>query len=126
MNFGGGIRLDGNLDLAGKILLQPSTVSSLTQGKVTPSDPIPVGLKLRGPAWKPMPTDLDLKEALAVIAKQGAGAALGRFFKSRGGADGAAVPKAPQRPADAVGEQADKAQQEAQDKAKKFLKGFGR
>lgn len=125
MNFGGGIRLDGNLDLAGKILLQPSTVSSLTQGKLTPSDPIPVGLKLRGPAWKPMPTDLDLKEALAVITKQSAGAALGRFFRSRGGADGAVVPKGPQRPADAVGEQADKAQKEAQDKAKKFLKGFG-
>lgn len=111
----GGIHLDGKLNLSGTIALAPSTVTALTQGKVTISESIPVSLKLGGPAWKPVVTEVDLKGAVASIAKQAATGALGRLFGGRGGAGTEA-----QKPTD-------EAQQKVEDEVKKGLKGlFGK
>ncbi len=72
MSFAGGIHLDGRLDLAGTVALTPATISALTRGKATVTEPVPVSLKLTGPAWSPSVTDLDLKPALTMLAKQAA------------------------------------------------------
>jgi hypothetical protein len=46
-------------------------------GKVKPGDPVPVKLRLTGPAWNPSLTDLDLKPAVEMIARQAGSALLG-------------------------------------------------
>jgi AsmA protein len=80
MSFSGGMRLDGTLDLPGTVSLSPETISTLTGGKVKPANPIPVTLKLVGPAWSPTVADLDLKPAVNEIVKQGGAALVGRAF----------------------------------------------
>ncbi len=94
LSFSGGIRVDGELDLPGTISLSPQTVQELTGGKVKPSAPLPVGLRLIGPATSPSVTDLDLKAAVSAIVKEGGAALLGKALGT------------------------DKAQAAAQDKAK--------
>jgi AsmA protein len=74
-----------------------------------------VSLKLGGPAWKPVVTEVDLKGAVASIVKQSATGALGRLFGGRGGA-GTEV----QKPTD----EADKAGKQVEDDLKKRLKGL--
>jgi len=114
----GGIHLDGKLNLSGTIALAPATVAALTQGKVTPSEPIPVSFKLGGPAWKPVVTDVDLKGAVASIVKQAATGALGRLL-GRGGAgtEGAKPTEEAQQ----------KVKEQVGDDVKKRLKGlFGK
>ncbi|QSQ11787.1 AsmA family protein [Myxococcus landrumensis] len=80
MNFAGGIRLDGTLDLTGSVALTPSTVKTLTMGKVTPPDAIPVGLKVTGPAWKPEVTSVDVKPAVTTLAKLAASSLAGSLI----------------------------------------------
>src|SRR5712664_367965 len=53
MTFSGGLRVDGTLDLPGTVALSPSTIAAITGGKVKPANPIPVKLRLVGPAWSP-------------------------------------------------------------------------
>jgi AsmA protein len=80
MSFAGGMRLDGTLDLPGTVSLAPATISALTGGKVKPSNPIPVTVRLIGPAWSPTVADLDLKPAVSQIVKEGGAALIGRAF----------------------------------------------
>jgi AsmA protein len=84
MRFEGGIRLDGVLDLNGTVSLTPQTINKLTLGKVTPTDAIPVTLKVTGPAWKPEVTAVDVKPAVAAIAKQAAGGLAGKLLGEKG------------------------------------------
>jgi len=114
----GGAHLDGNLDLAGTVALAPSTVSALTGGKVTPSGPIPIGLKIVGPASNPSVTVADLAGTAASLAKQAATSAIGRFLGTGTGGAGDAQNK------DAAGNEAGKAAKQAEEKAKQFLKGL--
>ncbi len=114
----GGAHLDGNLDLAGTVALAPSTVSALTGGKVTPSGPIPIGLKIVGPASNPNVAVADLAGTAASIAKQAATSAIGRFLGTGTGGAGDAQNK------DAAGNEAGKAAKQAEEKAKQFLKGL--
>jgi AsmA protein len=72
MHFEGGIRLDGVLDLTGTVSLTPQTVKQITLGKAVPTENIPIGLKLTGPAWQPEVTGIDVKPAVTIIAKQAA------------------------------------------------------
>ncbi len=53
VTLGGGVGLSGALALAGTVALTPETIKTLTGGKVTPSEAIPVALSLSGPAWAP-------------------------------------------------------------------------
>lgn len=84
MRFEGGIRLDGVLDLNGTVSLSPQTINKLTLGKVTPTEAIPVTLKLTGPAWKPEITSLDVKPAATAIAKQAAAGLAGQLLGEKG------------------------------------------
>ena len=78
MSFSGGIHVDGNLDLPGIVSLSPQTIASITQGKVTPKDPVPIKVRITGPAWNPSLTDLDLKPAVESIVRQAGSALVGR------------------------------------------------
>src|SRR5207302_7478075 len=51
LTFSGGARVDGTLEMPGTVALAPATISTITGGKVKPAQPIPVSLKLTGPAW---------------------------------------------------------------------------
>jgi AsmA protein len=85
MSFDGGIRLDGTLDLTGTVDMTPSTIKTLTLGKVTPPNAIPVGLKLTGKAWKPEVTGVDVKPAASTIAKLAASSLAGSLIGGKRG-----------------------------------------
>ncbi len=82
--FAGGIRLDGTLDLAGEVKLAPAAIRAITLGKVVPAEPIPVSLKLSGPAWKPQVTGLDVRPAVTAIARQAAVGAASQLLGEKG------------------------------------------
>lgn len=84
MNFDGGIKLDGTLDLIGGISLTPATIKALTVGKVTPTEPIPVGLKLTGKAWSPEVTGIDVKPAATTILKLAGASVAGNLLGEKG------------------------------------------
>lgn len=143
MSFDGGIRLDGTLDLTGSVDLTPATVKTLTLGKVTPPDAIPVGLKLTGKAWKPEVTGLDVKPAATMIAKLAASSLAGSLIGGERGKQVQAVieggeekvraeaeAKRKELEAKAAEEKARleaEAKKKAEDEAKKRLRGiFGK
>ncbi len=84
MSFNGGVGLDGTLDLTGGVSLTPSTIKTLTMGKVTPTESIPVGLKIAGKAWSPDVTGVDVKPAATTILKLAGGAAVGGLLGEKG------------------------------------------
>jgi AsmA protein len=116
----GAVSLDGKLDMPGTVLLSPATVAQLSGGKATVTEPVPVKLRLVGPATSPTVVDLDLRGAVATIAK---GAAAGALGKVLGGATGGAEQKA----RTAAQQQGQDAARKAKDEAESKLKGlFGR
>jgi AsmA protein len=118
MSFTGGIRLDGMLDLPGKIELTPATIAQITGGKVKVQGNIPFSVRLTGPAWNPSVQDLDLKPAVAEIVKQAGANLIGKAVGVDLGG-GSAQEK--------VGQVKDQAQKKLQDEAAKKLKGlFGK
>ena len=120
LSFSGGMRVDGQLDLPGTVSLAPSTIAAITGGKVKPAQPIPVNLKLTGPAWSPTVTDLDLKPAVSQIVKEGGAALLGKAL----GVDTSQAQEAAQKKA---ADEANKEKQKLQDEAAKKLRGlFGK
>ncbi|RKH44807.1 AsmA family protein [Corallococcus sicarius] len=139
MNFDGGIKLDGTLDLIGGISLTPATIKALTVGKVTPTEPIPVGLKLTGKAWSPEVTGIDVKPAATTILKLAGASVAGNLLGEKGkavqdvitGGQDKAKAEAEARVAEEkrkLEEQAraeqEKAKQRAAEEAKKKLKGI--
>jgi AsmA protein len=149
MRFEGGIKLDGVLDLNGTVSLSPQTINKLTLGKVTPTEAIPVTLKLTGPAWKPEITALDVKPAATAIAKQAAAGLAGKLLGEKGkqveqiitGGEQAAREEAERRKKEleqkaaeekakleeAARAEQEKAKQKAEEEAKKRLRGlFGK
>ena len=141
ITLGGGVGLSGALALAGTVALTPETIKTLTGGKVTPPEAIPVALSLSGPAWSPQITGLDVKPAALTIAKL-AGASTIRSVlgesdvgKAAGGVLGGALGgsgAAGSEPAPTQGEQkaqsdAEKMRQQAAEEARKRLQGlFGK
>jgi len=143
MSFSGGVRLDGSLDLKGAVSLSPSTVKTLTLGKVTPPEAIPVGLNLTGKAWRPEVTGVDVKPAVTTIAKLAASSLAGELIGGergkqvqgliQGGQDQAraeAEAKRKELEAKAAAERARleaEAKKKAEEEAKKRLRGiFGK
>jgi len=117
MTFTGGMRVDGTLDLPGTVALAPATIAALTGGKVKPANPIPVNLKLVGPAWNPTATELDLKPAVNQIVKEGGTALVGRAF----GVDSSQAQQgAEQRAAQVQADAQKRAEAEAEAKRKKL------
>lgn len=80
LRFEGGIRLDGTLELQGAVSLTPATINTLTVGKVTPTEPIPIEVALTGKAWSPRIEGLNLKPAATQIAKQAAAGVAGQLL----------------------------------------------
>ncbi|HVG63801.1 MAG TPA: AsmA family protein [Hyalangium sp.] len=146
MRFEGGIRLDGVLDLNGTVSLTPQTINKLTLGKVTPTEAIPVTLKLTGLAWKPEITSLDVKPAATAIAKQAAVGVAGQLLGEKGkqveqlitGGEQAAREEAERKKKEleqkaaeekakleeAARAEKEKAKQKAEEEAKKRLRGI--
>ncbi|WP_163993790.1 AsmA family protein [Pyxidicoccus caerfyrddinensis] len=140
LSFNGGIRLDGTLDLTGGVSLTPSTVKTLTLGKVTPPEAIPVGLKLTGKAWKPEVTGVDVKPAATTIAKLAASSLAGNLIGGERGKQVQAVIEGGEEKARAEAEAKKKeleakaaaekarleaeAKKKAEDEAKKRLRGI--
>jgi AsmA protein len=141
ITLGGGVGLSGALALAGTVALTPETIKTLTGGKVTPAEAIPVALSLNGPAWSPQISGLDIKPAALTIARlAGTSALKGVFGESDigktaggllGGALGGSGAAGTDQPATA-GEQkaqsdAEKLRQQAAEDARKRLQGlFGK
>lgn len=84
LSVDGGIRLDGTLDLAGTLSLPPETVAKISAGKVTPTEPIPVPVKISGPAWKPEVSVVDLKAPVKAIVQYAAAGAASRLLGEKG------------------------------------------
>lgn len=131
MTFTGGLRVDGTLDLPGTVALSPSTIAAITGGKVKPANPIPVKVRLVGPAWSPSVVDLDLKPAVEQIMKEGGAALVGRALGvDSGRAQQAAEQKAEQVQQDAqkrAQAEAEAQQKKLQEQARNKLKGlFGK
>jgi len=117
MMFTGGLRVDGTLDLPGMVALSPSTIAAITGGKVMPANPIPVKLRLVGPAWSPSVVDLDLKPAVDQILKEGGAALVGRAL----GVDSGRAQQAAEQKAEQIQQEAQKrAQAEAEAQQKKL------
>ncbi|HSP18544.1 MAG TPA: AsmA-like C-terminal region-containing protein [Myxococcaceae bacterium] len=135
ITLGGGVSLSGALALAGTVALTPATVKTLTGGKVTPPEAIPVALSLNGPAWAPQISGLDVTPAALTIARL-AGAStirslvgdsdLGKAAAGALGGSGSAGTGGTQGEQKAQGE-AEKLRQQAADEARKRLQGlFGK
>jgi len=135
MSFTGGIGLDGTLDLTGTVNLGSPLIQKMTAGKVTPTGPVPLALKLTGKAWSPEVTGLDVKPAATAIAKMAAVSAatglLGEKGKEAGkvitGGQQAAQAEAQKRQRELeqkAQQQAEDARKKAEEEAKKRLKGL--
>ncbi|HVP61857.1 MAG TPA: AsmA-like C-terminal region-containing protein [Myxococcaceae bacterium] len=135
ITLGGGIGLSGTLALAGTVALTPATIKTLTGGRVTPPEPIPVALSLSGPAWAPQISGLDVTPAALTIARLAGASTLKSLFgqsdigKAAAGALGGSGPAGTEQ---TQGEQkaqseAEKLRQEAAEEARKRLQGlFGK
>ena len=138
VSLGGSVGLSGTLALAGTVALTPQTIKTLTGGKVTPPEAIPVAFSLGGTAWSPQITGLDIQPAALTIAKlAGTSALKGIFGESDigkaaggllGGALGGSGGSGTEHPTSA-GEQkaqsdAEKMRQQAAEDARKRLQGM--
>jgi AsmA protein len=85
LKLGGAVGLGGQLDLGGTVGLTPSTVESLTGGRVKPPENIPLALTLSGPAWAPQIGGLDVKPAALTIAKLAGGNAIQSLLGDKAG-----------------------------------------
>jgi AsmA protein len=117
MSFDGGIRLDGTLDLAGTVNIQPATIQKITAGKATPTGPVPVALKLTGKAWAPQVTELDVKPAATAIAKMAAAGVATELLGEKGKEVGKVITGGTDAAKDAAKAEAEKRQKELQEKA---------
>jgi AsmA protein len=141
ISMGGSVGLSGALALAGTVSLTPETIKTLTGGKVTPPEAIPVALSLSGPAWAPQISGLDIRPAALTIARlAGASALKGLFPESDigktaggllGGALGGSGAAGTEQPAtereQKAQSDAEKLRQQAAEDARKRLQGlFGK
>jgi AsmA protein len=118
MSFDGGIRLDGTLDLAGTVNLQPPLIQKITAGKATPTGPVPLALKLTGKAWKPEVTGLDVKPAATAIAKMAAASAATELLGERGTKVGEVITGGQKAAEEAARAEAEKRQKEVEERAR--------
>lgn len=126
LDIGGGVKLDGTLEMPATFALSPELVSRITGGRAKVAEAIPVTFRIVGPAWRPSLEGLGLEAAAKTIARQAASQAAGRALGIDGPVEGAAKEKAAQVQ-DQAKTQAEQARKKAEEEAKKRLKGlFGR
>lgn len=116
---GGQVKLDGTLDMPVTVALSPDAISALTGGRARPGEPVPVALRLTGPAWDPHLSDLALQPAVASIVKSAGGAALGKMLGIDSGKP--AAPSGTGGPAPAPKDAADAAKKKAEDALRGLL-----
>jgi AsmA protein len=117
VELGGGVGLDGTLQMPATVGLAPDLIARMTGGKVKPSAPVPLTFKLAGAATSPRLEGLSVDAAAKSLASQAATGALGKAL-GLGGSSGGDQAK--------QGQQASPKQQ-LQDEAAKKLKGlFGK
>ena len=141
VTLGGGVGLSGALALAGTVALTPETIKTLTGGKVTPPEPIPVALSLSGPAWAPQITGLDIRPAALTIARLAGASAIrslvgesdigkaagGILGGALGGSGSAGNEQPPTQGEQKAQGEAEKLRQDAAEEARKRLQGlFGK
>ncbi|HYG67792.1 MAG TPA: AsmA-like C-terminal region-containing protein, partial [Anaeromyxobacteraceae bacterium] len=137
LEIGGGVKLDGTLQMPVTFALSPELVSRITGGRAKLKAPVPVTFDLVGPAWKPALANLQLQEAAKTIARQAASGAAARALGVDGSVEEAAAAKRAEAEAAAKAkaqeaeakarEAAESARKKAEEEAKKRLKGlFGR
>ena len=135
ISLGGGIGLSGTLALAGTVALTPSTIQTLTGGKVKPTESIPVALSLSGPAWAPQIAGLDVKPAALTIARLAGASTLKSLLGNSdvgkaasgllGEGSGGGGPATPAE--DKAKSEAEQLRKQAEEEARKRLQGlFGR
>jgi len=76
VELGGGVGLDGTLNMPTRVALSPEAVGKLTGGKVKPEAPIPVTFKLVGPTSSPGIEGLSVDAAARSIAARAAKSAV--------------------------------------------------
>jgi AsmA protein len=124
LSLAGGIALSGNLELGGTVGLTPRTVQALTGGKLKPSEDIPVGVQLTGPAWSPHIASVNIQPAVLMLAKLGGASALQSFL---GGSKSPAPGSAQPQQGDSTQTESERMQQQAAEEVKKRLEGlFGK
>jgi AsmA protein len=137
LEIGGGVKLDGTLQMPVTFALSPELISRLTGGRAKLEKAVPVTFDLVGPAWKPSLANLRLEDAAKTIARDAASQAAGRALGLDGSVEDAAAAKRAEAEAavKAKGEEAraraeseaEKARKKAEEEAKKRLKGlFGK
>ncbi|HEX8439475.1 AsmA family protein [Archangium sp.] len=118
MSFDGGIRLDGTLDLAGTVNLEPPLIQKITAGRAKPTGPVPVAMKLTGKAWSPEVTGLDVKPAATAIAKMAAASAATELLGEKGKKVGEVITGGTKAAEDAARAEAEKRQKEVEERAR--------
>ena len=117
---GGAIGLDGTLNLPGVVALSPATVATLTGGKAKVSQPVPIKLRVTGPATSPSVSDVELGDAVATLGKAAASSLIGGSVGGAvGNALGGLLGGGSKSPAPA-----DEAKQKLEDTAKDKLKSL--
>lgn len=121
VTLGGGVKLDGTLEMPATMGLSPELIARITGGRAKPKEPIPVSFRIAGPTVKPRLEGLSLDAAAKAIASEAAAGAVGRAL----GVEGAPASK---EEAKARAEaEAESARRKMEEEAKKKLRGlFGR
>jgi AsmA protein len=114
----GSFSFDGELDLPATLSLAPVRVSELTGGRARLDSPLPISFTLAGKAWNPRLAGLDVKPAVAVLAKALGARAIGKALGLEAGGPQAEAPGAVEAGApakDRLDEDAAAAKKRAQD-----------
>lgn len=124
LSLAGGIALSGSLELGGTVGLTPHTIQALTGGRLKPTEDIPVGVQLTGPAWSPHIASLNIQPAVLALTKLAGASALQSFLR---GSTSAAPESAQPHPGDSTKTDSEQMQQQAAEEVKKRLEGlFGK
>ncbi len=122
VQLSGGVGLDGTLDMPATVALAPALITRMTQGKVRLDSPVPVGVRVVGPASSPRISGLELDAAAKAILANAATGALGKAFGLGGSnpnGSGQGTGKGPQNQGDQT--------KQLEDTVKNKLKGlFGK
>ena len=87
VELGGGVGLDGTLQMPATVALSPDTIAQITGGKVKPAGAVPLTFKLAGPATSPRLEGLSVDAAAKSLVAQAATGALGKALGLPGGGD---------------------------------------
>jgi hypothetical protein len=68
LSLGGKIQLDGRANLDGTVAIAPDVISSVAGGRLTPTEPLPIKLRVTGPLRSPRIAPAELDAPAKVLA----------------------------------------------------------